>query len=50
MLRWKSGGQAVIPDVKAVWEQLTVNVSMCVFVLLLCDYNDVFRLIGCMQT
>ena len=50
VLRWKSGGQAVVPDVEAVWEQLTVNVSMRVFVLLLCDYNDVFRSIGCTQT
>ena len=25
MLCWKSGGQAVVPDVEAVWEQLTVN-------------------------
>ena len=46
----KLGGQAVVPDVEAVWEQLPVNVSRRVFVLLLCDYNDVFRSIGCMQT
>ena len=25
----KLGGQAVVPDVEGVWEQLTVNVSVC---------------------
>ena len=25
MLRWKSGGQAVVSDVEAVWEQLTLR-------------------------
>ena len=50
MLRWKSGSQAVVLDVEAIWEQLMVNVSMRIFVLLLCDYNDVFRSIGCTQT
>ena len=46
----KLGGQAHVPDVEGVWEQLTVNVSICVFILLLVDYNDVSRSIGCAQT
>ena len=32
-----------------VWEQLTVSVSICVFILLLVDYNDISRSIQCAE-
>ena len=43
----KLGSQAVVPGVKGVQEQLTVSVSICVFILLLVDYNDISRSIQC---
>ena len=48
----KLGGQAVVPDVEGVWEQLTVNVSgtisLIIYEFLSDEYS--FRSIGCVQT